>query len=73
MSAEANTELVPAGQIAVGDRVQVWRATFTVARIESQSGEVRLHLDRHRIGFIERNAWSLALKPDTRLHRIVGP
>ena len=73
MSAEVQTELVPVDEIAVGDRVRVWRGTFIVAQVESQSGEVRLHLDRERIGFIEHNAWSLAFKPGTRLSRIVGP
>lgn len=67
------TELVPASSIAAGDRLRIWDGTFTVARVESQPGEVRLHLDRERIGFIQRDAWSLAFRPDTQLRRIVGP
>ena len=72
MTAAVQTEEVTIAAVRAGDRLLMWNAEYVVTQVERADGMVKLHLDRQRIGFVERNAWSPLLSPGTSVRRIVS-
>ena len=72
MTAAVQTEEVTIAAVRAGDRLLMWNAEYVVTQVERADGMVKLHLDRQRIGFVERNAWAPLLSPATSVRRIVS-
>ena len=73
MTDNVQTEEGTIAAVRAGDRLLLWNAQYAVTQVERVDGLVKLHLDRHRIGFVEPNAWSPLLSPGTAVRRIVSP